>query len=195
MGNTHRVLYKAVALLVSVGMLNLCLLSSLSTASASTASEVGSARLMVGRLAVAEQQSIFVNGNIAGAGTTIFSGMRLQTPEGVNASVQLGSLGYLTIEPNSDLTLDFSNSSVEVRVASGDAALTTNEKVAGTLTAADGKVLRSENSKSGTLATKTAARRMSGKQRAAAIIIPIVAAIIIIAIVVADDDDESPNNP
>ncbi len=202
MANKHRVLCRAVALLLTVGMLNLCVLFSAGTSRAATnttAGEATSSKLLVGRLAVSEQQSVYVNGNLAGAGTTIFSGMRLQTPAGVNATVQLGALGQLSIEQNSDLTLDFSGTQVSVAVASGNAALTTPENVSGTLTTSDGRVLRSEGSKGGTLASKNAKAAgwsdWSDGQKAAAIIIPIVAAVIIIAIVVSDDDDESPNNP
>jgi hypothetical protein len=142
---------------------------------------------------------MYVNGNQAGSGTTVFSGMRLQTPAGVDAVVQLGALGHLAIEPNTDLLLDFSTGRVEVKVASGDVTLATNDGVNGALTTADGRTLRSENAKAAVLTsangvTTPAARRLSGKQKAA-IIIPIVAAIVIIAIVVADDDDESPSNP
>jgi hypothetical protein len=203
MANKHRALPRAVAVFLTLGLLNLCVLFGAGTSRAATspgASETSSSKLLVGRLNVAEQQSVFVNGNVAGAGTTIFSGMRLQTPEGVNATVQLGALGQLSIEPGSDLTLDFSNSRVDVKIAAGDAALTTTKDVTGTLTTSDGRVLKSENSKAGTLASKTTKARRgwndwSDGEKAAAILIPAAIAAIIIIVVVADDDDESPARP
>lgn len=203
MTNKHRALPRAVALLLTLGMLNLCVLYGAGTSRAATgtsASEASSAKLLTGRLTVAEQQTIFVNGNVAGAGTTIFSGMRLQTPEGVNATVQLGALGLVNIEPASDLTLDFTNNTVAVSISAGDAALTTTKDVAGTVTTSDGRVLKSENSKAGTLASKTTKARRgwddwSDGEKAAAILIPAAIAAVIIIIVVADDDDESPARP
>jgi hypothetical protein len=197
MADKLRVLNRVLALLLTFVMFNVCVLFSAGTTrAASNTGEVTSNKLLVGRLAVAERQSIYVNGNEAGAGTSIFSGMRLQAPEGVNAAVQLGSLGRLTIEPNTDLTLDFTSSNVEVKVTSGEATLTTNTGISGTLTTADGNVLRSDGAKTATLMSKNSgARALTKNQKAAAIILPIVAAVIIIAIVVAQDDDESPSNP
>jgi hypothetical protein len=178
-------------------MLNVYVLLGAKTtrASGNTSAEGSdSGKLLVGRLALADQQRIFVNGNEAPTGTSIFSGMRLQSPLGVNAVVQLGELGQVSLEPSTDLTLDFSNGHVAVTVASGEATLTTNDGVEGTLTAADGNVMKSEGTKASVLSTsaRASAAKMSGKRKAAWIIIPVVAVIIIIAIVVADDDNNSP---
>jgi hypothetical protein len=154
-------------------------------------------KLFVGRLALSNDQSILVNGNNAVTGTTIFSGMHLQSPDGVNAVVQLGTLGQLSLGPNTDLTLDFSSSNVEVRIAAGDATLMSSEGVNAVLTGADGKMLRSEG-KAATLSTKPRAAgwdNWSNKKKAAAIIIPVAAVIVIIAIVATNGDDNSPRNP
>ena len=193
-----RVTSRAVALLLTVVMFNVYIMTGARTSRAATAPGADTAtanKLFVGRLALSNDQSILVNGNNAVTGTTIFSGMHLQSPEGVNAVVNLGTLGQLNLEPNTDLTLDFSSARVEVRVTSGDATLMTNEGVNATLMSASGEALRSEG-KAGVLSTTPrAAAKMSGKKKAA-IIIPIVAAIIIIAVVVATNgDDNSPRNP
>lgn len=194
MSEQHRICERAIALLLTFALLSVSFLMGTTTSRASTNSSL----LLVGRLALAGEQSMYVNGNQAGSGTTVFSGMRLQTPAGVDAVVQLGALGHLNMEPNTDLLLDFSTGRVEVKVATGDVTLATNDGVNGALTTADGRMLRSEGAKAAVLMSANgavpAARRLSGKQKAA-IIIPIVAAIVIIAIVVADDDDESPSNP
>lgn len=197
--NKPRITSRATALLLTFALLNVFVLAGASTTKANTsAGEVTANKMLAGRLSLASEQSMFVNGNQAVAGTTIFSGMRLQTPEGVDAAVQLGALGSIKIEPQSDLTLEFSNGSVEIKVMAGDVALTTNAGVNGTLTTADGRILRSNKALAGTLTSSNktkAARALSKGQKAALIILPIVAAIIIIAVVVHDDDDESPNNP
>lgn len=193
----RRLSQRTVAVLLTLVMLNVYVLMGARTSQASTNTpEVSSSsKLLVGRLALADQQSIFVNGNEARTGTSIFSGMRLQSPDGVNAVVQLGALGHINLESSTDLTLDFSNARVAVTVASGNATLTTKEGVEATLTAPDGNIMKSVGTRGSVLSTNSAAAAaMSGKKKAA-IIIPIVAAIVIIAIVVADDDDESPSNP
>lgn len=195
-----RVSNRAVALLLTVVMFNVYIMTGARTSRAATNSNAGditSNKLLVGRLALASDQFILVNGSNAVTGTTIFSGMHLQTPEGVSASVQLGTLGQLSFEPNTDLTLDFSQARVEVRVTSGNATLVANEGINATLISADGKALRSEG-KAAVLRTKARAADWddwSNKKKAAAIIIPIAVAITIIAIVVATNDDDSPSNP
>jgi hypothetical protein len=196
-----RVSNRAVALLLTVVMLNVFIMTGARASRAATSSgtvEATANKLFVGRLALPDGQSILVNGTDAMTGTTIFSGMRLQSPDGVNASVQLGTLGQLSFEPNTDLTLDFSGSGVEVRVAAGNATLTSNDGVNAVLTGADGQALRSEG-KAATLSTKPRAVAKwddwSNRKKAAAIIIPVAAAIVIIAIIVTRDDNNSPSNP
>jgi hypothetical protein len=181
-------------------MLNVFIVTGARASRAATNSgavEATANKLFVGRLALAGDQTILVNGNNAVTGTTIFSGMRLQSPDGVNASVQLGTLGQLSFEPNTDLTLDFSGANVEVRVAAGNATLMSNEGVNAMLTGADGKSYRSEG-KATTLRTKPRAADWddwSNKKKAAAILIPAAVAITIIAIVVSRDNNNSPSNP
>ena len=197
-----RGLNKVVALLLTVMMFNVYIMTGARTSRAATLPGAGEAtanNLFVGRLTLADDQSILINGNNAGTGATIFSGMHLQSPDGVNAVVQLGTLGQLRLGPNTDLTLDFSSAGVDVKVAAGDATLMSNEGVNAMLTGADGNVLRSEG-KATTLSTKPKPRaagwdEWSSKKKAAAIIIPVAAAIIIIAIVATNGDDNSPRNP
>jgi hypothetical protein len=178
-------------------MLSVSVLAGAGTSKASTTTElISSGPLLVGRLALADQQSIFVNGTEARTGTSIFSGMRLQSPDGVNAAVQLGKLGHINLEPSTDLTLEFAEGRVAVTVAAGHATLTTRDGVEGVLTAADGNVMKSVGAKGTVLSSNSAATaaKMSNGRKAAWIIAG-VAAVVIIAVVVATDDDDSPTNP
>ena len=188
---------RTIAFLLSIIMLSVSVLAGAGTSKASTTTEViSSGSLLVGRLALAEQQSIFVNGTEARTGTSIFSGMRLQSPDGVNAVVQLGKLGQINLEPSTDLTLEFAEGRVAVTIAAGDATLTTKDGVEGVLTAADGNVMKSVGVKGTVLtsnSTATAAKMSNGRK--AAWILAGVAAVVIIAVVVATDDDDSPSNP
>lgn len=203
LGSIPRGSTRALALVLSFVMLTVFVMTTASNANASTnpnAAGAASNMLLVGRLSMADEQSIYVNGNQATNGTTIFSGMRLQSPDGVNAVVRLGSLGQLSFDPNTDLTLEFTNSLVQVKVASGTAMLTTNAGVAGVLTSPDGTVSRSDGATAATLTTAYAtmpkpAAKMSNRARALWIILPIAAAVTIIAIVAANDDNDSPSNP
>jgi hypothetical protein len=96
-----------------------------------------SGKALFGLLATSGNSIVNVNGGDATSGATILSGVQLQTPENVTAHVQLSSLGKLDISPNTSLTLDFDESSINVNVTAGDALLTTNKGINGSITFKD----------------------------------------------------------
>jgi len=95
--------------------------------------------LMLGRLMLTGSESILVNGSSANSGTTILSGSQLQTPGDVEATVQLGSAGKLYIQPNTNLTVTFDKTNVDVKVAVGSAFVAANAGVTSSVTTPDGK--------------------------------------------------------
>ena len=95
--------------------------------------------LLFGRVEMDAKKSMMVNGNPVVSGATVFSGAQLFTPEAVGASIQLESLGRLEIMPNTNLTLTFDKTSVDVVVTKGDVFLSTNEGVKGTVITPEGK--------------------------------------------------------
>lgn len=99
--------------------------------------------LSLGRLTINGNQPILVNGNSANSGTTIFSGSQLQTPAGVDASVQLGAAGRLYLMPNTNLTVNFDNGSVDVKVTAGKAFVSPSTGVKSSLTTPDGNTTTS----------------------------------------------------
>jgi hypothetical protein len=92
-----------------------------------------------GKLTTRGNNPIIVNGNRTTPGTTILSGSQLLTPEGVGASVQFGRTSVLRMAPETSLTINFSDSSIDVILNSGYATLTTDGGVKGSLTTPDGK--------------------------------------------------------
>ena len=195
----RRLSRRTVAVLLTLVMLNVYVLMGAKTsrASTNTVEKTNSGKLLVGRLSLADQQTIYVNGNEAHTGTSIFSGMRLQSPVGVNAVIQLGALGQINLEPSTDLTLDFSTGRVAVTVSTGGATLTTNDGVEGTLTGADGNVMKSEGTKASMLSTNASATpaKMSGKRKALWWVFGIAAVVIITVVAIEVSDDESPTTP
>lgn len=95
--------------------------------------------LMLGRLMLAGTESILVNGNSANSGTTILSGSQFQTPANVEATVQLGVAGELYMQPNTNLTVTFDKTNVDVKVAAGSAFVAANAGVTSSVTGPDGK--------------------------------------------------------
>jgi hypothetical protein len=102
---------------------------------------------LMGTLRTGNNKSVLVNSNKAGSGTTIISGARIQCPDKIGATVDLGSLGQLDIAANSDLTLVFAASKVTVQLRSGYVVLTTNKGITGTVTTTEGTVFVTDPSK------------------------------------------------
>ncbi len=199
MGSQRRIVLKPVALLLVFAVLQVYVLVTPAKASAATptiTTNTAPVGLSFGQLLMSENQSALVNGTSATTGTTIFSGAQLQTPEGAAAVVSLGTLGKLSIDPNTMLSLTFDKQSVEVQVSAGNAVLTTNAGVVGTLTTAAGEKLMTTSAANSTVGKKAAARALGGGDHVLGFVITAaIVGIAVIALVVDDDDNESPSNP
>lgn len=108
-----------------------------------------------GKLTTRDDNPISLNGNPTTPGTTVLPGARLQTPAGVGASVQIGKKGLLRMAPETSLTLNFTDSSVDVVLASGHADLTTAPGMKGSITTPDGKTERTDSTKLSTIIGQT----------------------------------------
>ena len=96
-----------------------------------------------GKLMTSGKNLIQVNGNPSPAGTTIFSGAQLVTPAGVEATVDLGSLGKLDLQSNTKLTLVFNETNIDVNIFFGCATLTVDSlKIDGSITSPHGDTIR-----------------------------------------------------
>jgi hypothetical protein len=62
---------------------------------------------VMGKLITRGNKPIIVNGNMAAPGTTILDGATLETPEGVGATVLLGSLGDVDLAPKTVVTINY----------------------------------------------------------------------------------------
>ena len=102
---------------------------------------------LMGKLRTRDNKPVLVNNNKAKSGTTIMSGARIQCPEKIGATIDLGSLGRLDMAPNTDVALTFDATRVAVQLNAGYVVLTTNKGIAGTVTNADGKVVKTDVAK------------------------------------------------
>lgn len=137
--NSQRTL-KMIAVIAAVCLFQISVLAAVTTPNASSTAN----GLMLGRLMLAGSESILVNGNSAGSGTTILSGSQLQTPAQVEATVQLGSAGKLFIQPNTNLTVTFDKTNINVKVVAGKAFVAANPGVASSVTNPDGTTAAGE---------------------------------------------------
>ena len=125
-------------MVVLLAVTNVYVFANGAMASAKNANDAGSAKVLLGKLVTMSNRPILVNGGEAITGTTILSGAQLITPAASIATVQLNNVGTVMIAPSSNVTLTFDLKSVTVRIASGDAMLTTAEGVKGTVIGPDG---------------------------------------------------------
>ncbi|HEY0405336.1 MAG TPA: hypothetical protein VGC89_06395 [Pyrinomonadaceae bacterium] len=108
-----------------------------------------------GKLTTRGNNPISLNGISTNSGTTILPGAQLLTPANVGASVQIGRIGLLRMSPETSLTLNFSDKSVDVILNSGYATLTTAAGVKGTIATPDGKTASNDASKLSTIEGQT----------------------------------------
>ena len=111
---------------------------------------------LAGKLATSQNKSILVNGNSVKSGTTILSGTQITTPAGVGATIDLGPLGRVDVAPDTKLTLNFTENSVNVELEKGHVALTTNKGVNGMVKTLEGMISRTDPSRVSTVVAKTA---------------------------------------
>jgi hypothetical protein len=108
-----------------------------------------------GKLTTRGNNPISLNGISTNSGTTVLPGAQLLTPANVGASVIIGRIGLLRMSPETSLTLNFNDKSVDVILNSGYATLTTAAGVKGTIATPDGKTATNDTSKLSTIEGQT----------------------------------------
>lgn len=63
---------------------------------------------------------VLLNGENAFTGRTFFSNGTITTPAEVTSTVKLGKLGYITMDPNTTLSLSFDEKTISGTVSNGD---------------------------------------------------------------------------
>ena len=191
MNSLSRKILKMISVMAAVCLLQVYVFAGATTPNVAAANPNATSNansLMLGRLMLAGTESILVNGNSANSGTTILSGSQLQTPEDVEATVQLGSAGKLYIQPNTNLTVTFDKTNVDVKVAAGSAFVAANAGVMSSVTTPDGKT----STTGGEPGVPQAGRsNLTGGQKAGIALAIIVPTIIIIYFVTKDDGSPS----
>jgi hypothetical protein len=78
----------------------------------------------IARLTTTGNQPITVNGASAASGASLLTGATIETPAAVSATIDLGALGTIELQPNSSIQLDFDDSgNVRVKVLRGCAVI------------------------------------------------------------------------
>lgn len=74
----------------------------------------------IARLTTTGNQPITINNASAASGASLLTGATIETPAAVSATIDLGALGTIELQPNSSIQLDFDdNGNVRVKVLRG----------------------------------------------------------------------------
>lgn len=132
---------RIIGLLVAISIFQVYVLgSTVRPNSSTTGTSATSTR--AGKLSTRFNSPVFLNDLSATTGATVMTGAQLLTPEGVGASVQLGTLGVVQIAPATHITLNFNDNNVDVALDFGSAVLTTAKGISGSITTREGKTER-----------------------------------------------------
>lgn len=77
-----------------------------------------------------ETSSVKLNGEEIASGRTFFSSGEISTPEKSSATINLGKLGYLTMEPNTILKIELSENKIGGIISTGNVQVFNNDGVA-----------------------------------------------------------------
>ena len=94
--------------------------------------------------------AITLNGASASSGATVLTGATLETPDQVSATVDLGPLGTIDLQPNSSIQLDFdSNGNVRLKLLRGCAVMKKKGSGVGEVYTAEGASEKTSSSRKG----------------------------------------------
>ena len=107
---------------------------------------------VIARLTTRNNQPITVNGLSATTGATILTGATIETTADTSATVNLGPLGTLDIDPNTKLILTYDDDgNVKALIIFGCAVLTAKEKTKGEVATEQGKSEKNDPAAGGVL--------------------------------------------
>jgi hypothetical protein len=110
----------------------------------------GGPRLISGRLTTTNGRAITVNGGSMASGGTITTGMTLQTPDAVGASIDLGPLGVVEMDPNSTIEIAFADDgSIRVKLLNGCARIKKSGQGVGEMYTENGASEKTDNNRKG----------------------------------------------
>jgi hypothetical protein len=110
---------RATAVFLAFALVQICIQLSFA-APASPSAPAVVPQQFIARLSTTGNQPITVNNSSAASGASILTGATIETPDAVSATIDLGALGTIELQPNSSIQLDFDDSgNVRVKVLRG----------------------------------------------------------------------------
>jgi hypothetical protein len=104
----------------------------------------------IARLTTTGNQPITVNNASAASGASLLTGATIETPAAVSATIDLGALGTVELQPNSSVQLDFDdNGNVRVKVLRGCVVVKKSGPGTGEVYTAEGASEKTNSSRKG----------------------------------------------
>src|SRR5882672_6194695 len=104
----------------------------------------------IARLTTTGNQPITVNNASAASGASLLTGATIETPAAVSATIDLGALGTVELQPNSSIQLDFDdNGNVRVKVLKGCVVMKKSGKGVGEVYTAEGASEKTNGNRKG----------------------------------------------
>jgi hypothetical protein len=102
----------------------------------------------IARITTTGNQAITVNNASAASGASLLTGATIETPAAVSATIDLGALGTVELQPNSSVQLDYDDDgNVRVKVLRGCVVMKKNGKGVGEVYTAEGASEKSNTGK------------------------------------------------
>ncbi|HLN99906.1 MAG TPA: hypothetical protein VK208_15715 [Pyrinomonadaceae bacterium] len=138
---------RAIAVFLAFALVQICIQLSFAAPASGT---VVVPQQFIARLTTTGNQPITVNGASASSGATLLTGATIETPAAVSATIDLGALGTVELQPNSSIQLDFDdNGNVRVKVLRGCVVMRKSGGGVGEIYTAEGASEKTNNNRKG----------------------------------------------
>jgi hypothetical protein len=138
---------RAIAVFLAFALVQVCIQLSFA---APASGPVVVPQQFIARLTTTGNQPITVNNASAASGATLLTGATIETPAAVSATIDLGALGTIELQPNSSIQLDFDdNGNVRVKVLRGCVTMSFSGSGVGEIYTAEGASEKTNSSRKG----------------------------------------------
>ncbi len=149
MTTQRRKVSRAIAVFLAIALVQVFVQLSFA-APASPSAPVVVPQQFIARLTTSGNQPITVNNASAASGASLLTGATIETPDAVSATIDLGALGTVELQPNSSIQLDFDdNGNVRIKLLRGCVLMRKSGNGVGEIYTAEGASEKTNSNRKG----------------------------------------------
>lgn len=149
MTTQRRTISRAIAVFLAIALVQVFVQLSFA-APASPSAPALVPQQFIARLTTTGNQPITVNNASAASGASLLTGATIETPDAVSATIDLGALGTVELQPNSSIQLDFDdNGNVRVKLLRGCVLMKKSGNGVGEIYTAEGASEKTNSNRKG----------------------------------------------